>query len=106
MGTTLDWDRSDDALFGPQDRALLHRLSKAHGLPVGLSMKLLELEISMDGLARRSEVVKRISEILGRDWDEADVAVKRKGINVVRLQDRDDEEAALMAIYTDLGRLS
>jgi DNA sulfur modification protein DndC len=68
-------------------------------------MKLLELEMSMEGLARRSEVFQRIGEILRRDWGEVGEAVVRKGGRAIRMQDRDEEEQSLMRAYSNLEKL-
>jgi DNA sulfur modification protein DndC len=105
MGQALEWERNDDAFFGPRELTLLASISDSHGVPTGLCMKLLEVEMSMEGLARRSEVFQRIGEILRRDWDEAGEAIVRKGGRASRLQDRDEEEQRLMRAYSDLERL-
>jgi DNA sulfur modification protein DndC len=105
MGRALEWERSDDAFFGPRELMLLGTISGNHGVPTGLSMKLLELQMSMEGLARRSEVFQRIGEILRQDWEEVGEAIMRKGDRATRMQDRDQEEQSLMRAYSDLEKL-
>jgi DNA sulfur modification protein DndC len=105
MGEGFDWELSDDGFFGPHEVQVLARISATHGLPTELSKKLLELEMSMEGLARRSEVFDKLSDILCRDWEDATEAVKRKGIRLAALQDREEEEQRLIAVYESLERL-
>ena len=76
-GTDLDWIEHDGGLISARDAQLLDDLSGEHALPQGLTQKLIELEISMDGLSRRRGLMDRMDRLLNQDWEALD-AVKAR----------------------------
>ena len=69
FGVDLDWTENDAGAFTQPDADLLHELGARYGVPSTLVRKLLDLEVSMDGLARRRGMTDRIHSILSEDWD-------------------------------------
>ncbi len=57
-GTDLDWADQDSGAFTEADRLILKELEVEHDAPAELAMKLIELELSMDGLSRRKGLVQ------------------------------------------------
>ena len=68
-------------------------------------MKLVELELSMEGLSKRSSIFKRIEDILGQDWGDIANSVARQTARSHQIIDRDQEEAALAKRLQDVTGL-
>lgn len=67
-GYDLDWVYDDNASFGKDDAQLIQELCDNFDVEPEMIMKLIELEVSMEGLSRRSGVTNKISSLLKRDW--------------------------------------
>ena len=65
----LDWIQNDTGIFTKPNVELLSDLADKHGVPSALIQKLLNLEVSMDGLAKRRGMTDRIHSILSEDWE-------------------------------------
>lgn len=80
-GYDLDWVYDDNATFGKDDAQLLHELSEDFSVEPEMIMKLIELEISMEGLSRRSGINDKIASLLKQDWGSLE-SIKDKHANV------------------------
>ncbi|WP_341503872.1 DNA phosphorothioation system sulfurtransferase DndC [Gallaecimonas sp. GXIMD4217] len=67
-GAELNWVEDDQVRFSGDDVELLQQLSDEFSVAPEMIMKLIELELSMDGLGRRSGIFSRIESILKQDW--------------------------------------
>lgn len=67
-GYNLDWVYDDNASFGKDDAQLIHELCDNFDIEPEMIMKLIELEVSMEGLTRRSGISNKIASLLKRDW--------------------------------------
>ncbi|WP_295899520.1 DNA phosphorothioation system sulfurtransferase DndC [uncultured Vibrio sp.] len=67
-GYDLDWVYDDNASFGKDDAQLIHELCDNFDVKPEMIMKLIELEVSMEGLSRRSGISNKIASLLKRDW--------------------------------------
>jgi DNA sulfur modification protein DndC len=67
-GTDLDWADQDSGAFTEADQVILKELEAEHEAPAELAMKLIELELSMDGLSRRKGLYNSMGSLLNRDW--------------------------------------
>jgi DNA sulfur modification protein DndC len=105
MGKDLDWRRNDDALFSGEDAQRIREVAQANELQPELVMKLLEFELSMAGLSRRSQVTNRITEILGKDWGDTDEDLAGRAKKSTTLKDREIQEKDLFELYSQLERL-
>ena len=72
----LDWTENDAGAFTEPDADLLQELGTRYGVPSTLVRKLLDLEVSMDGLARRRGMTDRIHSILSQDWEPLEEILK------------------------------
>ncbi len=68
----VDWIENDAGAFTELDQRLLKQLEDEYGVPAELIMKLLEVELSMNGLARRKGLIDRLKTIFDRDWESLD----------------------------------
>ena len=71
-GTNLDWADQDSGAFTEADQLILKELEEEYEAPAELAMKLIELELSMDGLSRRKGLYNSMGNLLNRDWGSLD----------------------------------
>lgn len=67
-GCDLNWVYNDNSTFDKQGAHILTELSQEYKVIPQMVMKLLDLEISMEGLSRRSGVQNKVATILKQDW--------------------------------------
>lgn len=67
-GQDLNWVYNDNSTFDKQGAHILTELSQEYEVIPQMVMKLLDLEISMEGLSRRSGVQNKVATILKQDW--------------------------------------
>lgn len=72
----LDWVRNDAGAFTQPDADLLDELEGKYGVSGTLIRKLLDLEVSMDGLAKRRGMTDRIHSILNEDWESLETVLE------------------------------
>lgn len=105
MGRDLDWNKHDDARFDGEDSRLIADAAREFGLPAELVMKLLEFEISMEGLSKRSQIYSKLSGILQRDWGEIQEQVRKRSEQGTQLRDREEQEKKLFERYSTLEKM-
>ena len=105
MGEDARWLETDDFIFSTDESELIKRLCEQHALPRQLFMKLLELEVSYEGYARRSNLQSEIRDLLTRDWDDDVVAVKSAGEKKMARTKQDIDEQGWIRRYEELGRI-
>ncbi len=64
----LDWVINDNNNFGEIEAQILHELGEEHDVSAEMIQKLLDLEISLEGLSRRTGVFDKIGSLLKQDW--------------------------------------
>ncbi len=67
-GEDLNWVYNDNSTFDKQGAHILTDLSQEYNVVPQMVMKLLDLEISMEGLSHRKDVQKKVTKILKQDW--------------------------------------
>ncbi len=77
FGEDLDWTHHDAGTFTSADEEVLADLGVKHDVPPTLVRKLLDLELSMDGLARRRGMAERIRSILTEEWQPLHVVLEQ-----------------------------
>jgi len=73
----LEWAEQDSGTFNQADADLLKELEEKYNTPHELSMKLIELEVSMDGMNKRTGLFGRINTLLNQDWGALEDIKKR-----------------------------
>ncbi|WP_205960599.1 DNA phosphorothioation system sulfurtransferase DndC [Ramlibacter rhizophilus] len=96
------WQGTDDFIFGAEEANLIRTLCAEHGIAPQLFMKLMEVEVSYEGYARRSNVQVEIKELLARDWGADEELVKSVGEKKQRLYAADQEEQTAAQKYARL----
>lgn len=107
----LNWVLDERVRFAGADAGLLYDLAMQHGVVPEMVMKLIELEISFEGMGRRQNVQKKVEQILQQDWgsfeeiQEKNAAVQKKSQFDVLAAEKDEVETMLVALTDDLGKL-
>lgn len=106
-GHDLNWPDTDGGSFNQDDAELLQSLSKLYRTPAELVMKLLELEMSMDGLGRRKGLFNKIESLLKNDWGSleeilADKEKAKPTTSITNGSSYDDQLAQLTKEYEAL----
>ncbi|MGI9279996.1 MAG: DNA phosphorothioation system sulfurtransferase DndC [Endozoicomonas sp.] len=102
-GKDLDWVENDAGAFTKPDSDLLRELEQKHDVPAELVMKLIELELSMEGLSRRKGLMGKLDSLLRQDWVEEEALSHRKDV-VTKLDGYKTELNALRERYEDLTK--
>ncbi|MDZ4160203.1 MAG: hypothetical protein U1B80_10510, partial [Anaerolineaceae bacterium] len=105
FGDAERWHVNDDFIFNGNDAALIAQLCSEKRLPKQLLMKLLELEVSYGGHARRSNLQKDMADLLSRDWADDDQAISSQSDWVKRISSYDTQEQELHKRYADIGKV-
>ena len=105
LGEDRDWAESDAGAFTKLDADLLSELEQKHQVPAALIMKLIELELSMDGLSKRASIFDRIGQILSQDWGSYDEIMQKHQLISKKQSYLDQEEKALQTQYVELEKL-
>jgi len=80
-GYDLDWVIDDSASFGKVEARLVNDLSQEFNVSPEMVMKLIEMEISLDGLSRRVGVFDKLANILKQDWGSLeDIKVRHSNV--------------------------
>ena len=68
-GEDIEWIENDAGAFTEPDANLLGELGERFEVAPELIMKLIEVEISMTGLSRRTGILTKLESVLNRDWE-------------------------------------
>ncbi|RAL69808.1 3'-phosphoadenosine 5'-phosphosulfate sulfurtransferase DndC [Dehalococcoides mccartyi] len=72
FGIKPQWIDDDDEYFGENEKELLVSICKEHSVPYEIVAKLIEVERSSFGMARRANVFREIRKILHEEWRSED----------------------------------
>ncbi|WP_422449114.1 MULTISPECIES: DNA phosphorothioation system sulfurtransferase DndC [unclassified Endozoicomonas] len=102
-GEDLDWVENDAGAFTKPDADLLKELEEQHQVPAELIMKLIELELSMEGLSVRRGLLRKMESLLEQDWD-ADNSHDYRIESLRKLDSYDKEMNELRTMYEELTK--
>ncbi|WP_324005499.1 DNA phosphorothioation system sulfurtransferase DndC [Aeromonas hydrophila] len=103
-GEDLDWLIDDQSRFNASDAELLAQLSQGYDVEPEMVMKLIELEISLEGLSRRQGVFAKIGTILKQDWGSLE-AIEQKQVQLQKRNERDLYQEEVEQIEQSLAEL-
>lgn len=103
-GEDLDWLIDDQSRFNASDAELLAQLSQGYDVEPEMVMKLIELEISLEGLSRRQGVFAKIGTILKQDWGSLE-AIEQKQAQLQKRNERDLYQEEVEQIEQSLAAL-
>lgn len=105
MNESIQWEVNDDFIFSGSEERLIDDLCRKHGLTKELFMKLIELELSFEGYARRSTLQTQLSELLTRDWGDAEQLILKRRQQRSSIRDREEQEKELLKQHADLAQV-
>ncbi|MEG3765294.1 DNA phosphorothioation system sulfurtransferase DndC [Alteromonas sp. 14N.309.X.WAT.G.H12] len=108
FGYDLDWSVDDTNQFSREDAALITKIAPEYGVSPQLVKKLIDLEISMSGLSRRTGIYKKIGRLIQQDWESAEEIIKQnkdsRQNQINQSKEVQDYEAELAAITASLNK--
>jgi DNA sulfur modification protein DndC len=100
-GEDLDWVVDDQSRFDASDAELLSSITQNYNVEPEMVMKLVELEIMMEGLSRRQGIFDKIGTILKQDWGSLE-AIEQKKVNLQKRNERDIHQQEIARIEAEL----
>lgn len=106
-GKDLKWVINDNSAFDKQGANVLTNLCHNFNIVPQMVMKLLDLEVSMEGLSRRKGMQEKITTILKQDWGTMEeIREKKKNVQAKAGYDVHEEEIrSLNAKLTTVEKL-
>ena len=101
-GERLNWIENDAGAFTEPDAKLLQEIELEYGAPAEMVMKLIDIELAMTGLSRRTGILNKIETVLKQDWGTLEDINKRK-LNPDRQNLYKDKLDELKQRYEDLN---
>jgi DNA sulfur modification protein DndC len=105
MGEDVEWATSDDFILSGEESQLIKSLCSEHELPRQLFMKLMELEVSYEGYARRSNLQTEMNDLLTRDWSDDEELVKSVGAKKRVRAEQDIDEQTWLKRYEEIAKV-
>ena len=103
-GKDLNWVMNDNNNFGEIEAQILHELGEEHDVSAEMIQKLLDLEISLEGLSRRTGVFDKIGTLLKQDWGTLE-EIKEKHISLQSRSDFDVHKDQIQQYEAELAKL-
>ena len=100
----LSWVVNDNNNFGEIEAQILHQLGEQHDVSAEMVQKLLDLEISLEGLSRRTGVFDKIGTLLKQDWGTLD-EIKKKHSNLQSKSNFDIHKDQINKYEIELAKL-
>ncbi|MDE9444777.1 DNA phosphorothioation system sulfurtransferase DndC [Xenorhabdus bovienii] len=103
-GRDLNWITDDQSRFDSSDAELLAQITQGFDVEPEMVMKLIELEISMEGLSRRQGIFDKIGTILKQDWGSLE-QIEQKQATLQKRNERDIHLEEVMKIEAEIKEL-
>lgn len=103
-GKDLNWVVNDNNNFGEIEAQILHELGEQHDVSAEMIQKLLDLEISLEGLSRRTGVFDKIGTLLKQDWGTLE-EIKEKHSNLQSKSNFDIHKDQISKYEVELAKL-
>lgn len=100
----LNWVIDDQSRFDAFDSALLSQVAEEHDVSPEMVMKLIELEVSLEGLSRRHGVFDKIGSVLKQDWGSLEQIEQRQSA-LQKRHERDIHQMDISEIEENLKQI-
>ncbi|HCN8406375.1 TPA: DNA phosphorothioation system sulfurtransferase DndC, partial [Escherichia coli] len=97
----LDWVVDDQSRFDASDADLLVQIAQGFDVVPEMVMKLIELEVSMEGLSRRQGIFDKLGTILKQDWGTLE-EIEQQQVTLQKRVERDIHQEELTKLETEL----
>lgn len=92
----LEWIIDDQSRFDASDAELLEQIASHYQVEPEMLMKLVELEISMEGLSRRQGIFDKIGSILHQDWGSLESITQKSHMQTRHQRDVHQDEIKMI----------
>ncbi|MBC8951208.1 DNA phosphorothioation system sulfurtransferase DndC [Xenorhabdus sp. TS4] len=103
-GRDLNWITDDQSRFDSSDAELLAQITQGFDVEPEMVMKLVELEISMEGLSRRQGIFDKIGTILKQDWGSLE-QIEQKQSALQKRNERDIHLEEVMKLEAEIKEI-
>lgn len=103
-GKDLNWVIDDQSHFDGSDAQLLQLLSSDYDIAAEMVMKLIQLEVSLEGLGNRNRVFNKIESILKQDWGTL-ADIKEKQAQLQKRHEKDLHQDEISSIEKELQNI-
>ncbi|KMJ46474.1 hypothetical protein AB204_03425 [Xenorhabdus khoisanae] len=100
----LNWITDDQSRFNSSDAELLAQITQGFDVEPEMVMKLIELEISMEGLSRRQGIFDKIGTILKQDWGSLE-QIEQKQAALQKRNERDIHFEEVMKLEAEVQEI-
>ena len=104
-GKDLNWIIDDQSHFDESDAQLLKLLAHEYDVEAEMIMKLIELEISLEGISRRQGIFNKIENILKQDWGKSLAEIEKKQSELQKRNEKDIHQEEILKIENELNEL-
>lgn len=101
----LNWIIDDQSQFDESDAQLLKQLSPEYDVEAEMIMKLIELEVSLEGINRRQGIFNKIENILKQDWGKNLEEIEKKQAELQKRHEKDIHQEEITKIENELKHL-
>ncbi|HIM12340.1 TPA: DNA phosphorothioation system sulfurtransferase DndC [Candidatus Poribacteria bacterium] len=102
FGYDLDWTIDDTNQFSGEESEIINRLASDEGVSPMMVKKLIDLESSMSGLARRAGIFQKLGRLIQQDWESAEQIIEK---NLESRQNQMRQSKEVSALQEDLEHL-
>lgn len=103
-GKDLNWIINDQSHFDASDAQLLRTICAEYHIEAEMVMKLIELEISMEGINHRYGIFNKINQILQQDWGSL-LEIEQKQALLQKRHEKDIHQQEINQIDDQLKRI-
>ncbi len=103
FGYDLDWTVDDTNQFSHEEAELINNISPNHDVSPQMIKKLIDLEVSMSGLSRRTGIFNKIGRIVQQDWESAEEIIEK---NLESRQNQMRQSKEVISISEELEQLN
>lgn len=101
----LNWIIDDQSQFDESDAQLLKQLAPEYDVEAEMIMKLIELEVSLEGINRRQGIFNKIENILKQDWGKNLEEIEKKQAELQKRHEKDIHQEEITKIENELKYL-
>ena len=103
FGYDLDWTIDDTNQFSREESEIINRLASDEGVSPMMIKKLIDLESSMSGLARRAGIFQKLGKLIQQDWESAEQIIEK---NLESRQNQMRQSKEVSTLQEDLEHLN
>jgi DNA sulfur modification protein DndC len=68
LGVQLNWTQYEISVFSAEEQSALNLICEKYDVSPEMMSKLIELELSLQGMSRRASAQRKLSAVMEEDW--------------------------------------